>query len=267
MKIRGLLFFIAICLAFTASKTFAQCGADGTQPCPPKTDTKKTLSSTQTAAQKRAAQLAVQREAAERQRILRERLRRKQLAKKTAKPEMPQWMKNVAEYAAYLKNAKVFELFPVVGITLGETGSTYLSLSGQNCGVTNADGTQTGCYNYKNIYFYTDENNVADSLYFSRLRFEGMPEEWKKLGFDFDLSVNEWKALFKQQGYNLTALPSDEPKVVTQSGKKFLKGELSSLIKLTKGTAVIRLNFNFGIGKTTYDDKGSLFSILVDKSN
>ena len=33
MKIHKILLIIAVCLVFCASETFAQCGADGTQPC------------------------------------------------------------------------------------------------------------------------------------------------------------------------------------------------------------------------------------------
>lgn len=271
MKIYRTIFLFSLFLALTATESFAQCGADGTQPCPPKNSPKKsTVSKKQAAdlaAKLRAERLAIQRETAERQRILREKLRRKQLAKKSNKPEMPEWMKNVSDYAKYWKNAKPFDLFPVEDITPGETGSKYLSLVGENCGITNTAGTLTGCYIYKGIYFYTDENNVSDSLYFSKLRLDGMPENWKTLGFNFDLSINQWKELFEQKGYKLTSLPNGAPKVVTESGKKFVRDELSTLVKLPKGSAVIRLNFVYAPGKTSFDDKGTLFSISVDNSN
>ena len=235
----------------------AQCGADGTQPCPPKTLKPPVVDST---AKQRAAKENAERDKAERQRIARERVKQAAKQKANAGSEA---VKTVAAYAAAMKKAKPLKLFPVEGVTFGETGSKYLSLAGNKCDVDDADSS--GCYELNGIYFYCDENDLTDKLYISSLRLDGMPEDWKKLGFDWDLSYNEWVNLFKQKGY--ASLATENPKVVTKSGKQYLKAELTTVVKIANGYTRLTFNFVNGYGKTSVNDKGTLFSIVADKLN
>jgi len=199
--------------------------------------------------------------------IARERLKLKQLTKKKSE-KIYESLKldgigNGANLDKAIKKAKTFELFPVAGITLGETGSIYLSLSGKNCGIKDDAGNLTECYEVKGISFYCNENKVADKLHLTTLSLEGMPPEWTKIGFGWDLSYNEWVNLFKQNGYPSVGI--EKPRVATDSGDKFLKAQLLTIVKIANGTALITLNFDYGIGKTTVNHRGTLFSIEVDK--
>ena len=240
------------------NSAFAQCGADGTQPCPPKTQKPPVVDST---AKQRAAKENAERDKAERQRIARERV--KQAAAKQKANAGSEAIKNVAAYAAAMKKAKPLKLFPVEGVTFGETGSKYLSLAGNKCDVDDADSS--GCYELNGIYFYCDENDLTDKLYISSLRLDGMPEDWKKLGFDWDLSYNEWVNLFKQKGY--ASLATEKPRVVSKSGASYLSAELATVVKTGNGYTRLILKFGAGYGKTTVNDKGTLFSITADKLN
>lgn len=252
--------FLAFIMAsgLFCNTAFAQCGADGTQPCPPKTSKTPTPPVRDAAARQRAARENSERDKAERQRIVRERLKQSAKQKTNAGSVSA---KTVADYAAAMKKAKPIKLFPVEGVTLGETGSKYLSLAGNKCDVD--DDNSTGCYELNGIYFYCDENDVSDKLYISTLRLNGMPEDWKKLGFDWDLSYNEWVNLFKQKGY--ASLATEKPQVVTGSGAKYLQAELTTVVKTADGYARLTLKFGAGYGKTTVSDKGTLFSIVADK--
>lgn len=243
------------------NSAFAQCGADGTQPCPPKTPKIPKPPIGDSAVKQRAARENAEREKAERQRIALARQKQKSIKQKVN--ETPQWMKNVAAYGKAMENAKTLKLFPVEGVTFGETGSKYLGLVGNKCDAVNEGEKINDCYEVEGIYFYCDENDVADKLYISTLRFGGMPDDWKKLGFDWDLSYNEWVNLFKQKGY--ASLGTEKPKVITRAGEKYLQAELTTIVKTSAGYTRITLNFGNGYGKTTINDKGTLFSIVADR--
>lgn len=248
---------VAGCLFAAGNEIYAQCGPDGTQPCASKTPVQSKQPGINNSAKIRA-------ERPERLRAERERLRRKQLEKQNVK-NSPEWMKNVIEYGKATKNGTQLELFPVAGVTLGKTGSKLLSLMGENCGITGKNGKLTECYVVEGITFYCDENNLSDSLYLTKLRVSGMPENWRQNGFDWNLSYNGWVNLFKQKGYE--SLATEKPTVAVQSGKRFLRAELLTVVNTTAGRAQIVLNFDFGIGKTTANDPRTLFSISIDKFN
>ena len=268
IKITILLQVTVLFLICGGNEIFAQCGADGTQPCPPKTSVKKSTASAkqaarETAAKQRLAREIAQREIADRQRIAREISKRKKSAAKNARAAVPEWIKNVAAYGKLWQAAKPLELFPVAEVTLGETGSKYLSLVGENCGIKDDDGKLTNCYNLKDISFYTDEEGVSNKLYITRLRFEGMPDEWRKLGFGWDLSYNDWFELFKQKGY--PAFATEKPSVVARSGTPSKNLRSASEVKTSGKAFRLILNFNHGYGKTSLDDEGTLFSMEIEE--
>lgn len=267
MKTKYLNFCAAIfALCLMSNAVYAQCGLPGTPPCPAsKTSPVSKPVAREIAAKQRAVREIAEREKAEQVRIARARLKLKQLAKKRSDSILERLKldsQNVAGYQQRLKKAKPFDLFPVADVTLGKTESIYLSLRGNECGIKDDAGKMTECYELDGIYFYCDENKVSDKLYFSTLRLDGMPPHWKKAGFDWNLSFNEWKKLFETRGYYTVSF--EEPKVVSESGERFLKGDLWTIIKTPDGNVAIGLNFNFGAGKTTLDDRGTLFSIEAD---
>ena len=249
--------FVIFSLVFSVKETSAQCGPDGTQLCPEASTVPANKRPVSNASKLRA-------ESAERRRAELARLKRKQLKNQNAK-NPPPWMKNIIEYGKSFKNGQPLEIFPTANVTLGKTGSKLLALRGDNCGITGKDGKLTQCYVVEGITFYCDENNISDSLYLTRLRLGAMPDNWIRAGFDWELSYNGWVNLFKQMGYE--SLATEKPSVAVQSGKKFLKAELMTVVNTPAGKVQIILDFNFGVGKTTVNDKGTLFSIAIDKFN
>lgn len=203
----------------------------------------------------------------QRQDYERRRARRKQLARINVS-DTSKMMKTVAEAA---KNSRTLDLFPVEGFEPGEKQSTYFSLALDNdCGRIEVEDAQTKCYVVNGIHFYFDRDGTSDHLYvnrfrldFNNLRSDGMPDKWRAYGFNWDLSYNEWVNLFKKLGY--PTLATEKPNVRLRDGAKFFDAELTTLVKTPNGAMQITLNFTNGFGKTTVNDRGTLFSIVVDK--
>lgn len=257
--------FIIFCLGviftlWTVTPADAQCGPDGTQPCPKKTPATSSQAALAQAAKQRAERERLERLRAEKERLKRKQLEKKQLEQQKTK-ETTAMIDNALKYRDFLKNQKPIDLFPVGYVTLGKTGEKLFSLTPS---VKKCENTGN-CYIVEGIYYYLDEKGIADSLYLTNLRLEGMPENWKKAGFDWQLSFNEWRDLFKNLGY--ASLVTKDPTVVTANGVKYLKAEFLTNVATTDGRMQLVLNFKYGIGKTTVDARGTLFAIEVNRLN
>ena len=250
--------FLFVSFGILLNTVSAQCGPDGTQPCPKKTPVPLSKDSKEAAAKQRAERERAEHERIERLRAQRERLKRKQLEEQKAKTTA-QMIDNVIKYRDSLKNQKPIELFPVENVTLGKTGSKMLSLTAEKC------SDESNCYQINGIYFYCNEKGLTETLYLSRLRFGGMPENWKNAGFNWDLSYNEWMDLFKKMGY--VPFVTQKPVTEASSGQKFLKAEFLTWVTTPDGKAQIVLKFNYGFGKTLVTDKGTLFAIEINRTS
>lgn len=203
---------------------------------------------------------------AQRQDYERRRARRKQLARV-----------NVSDNAKMMKTItsdlkiKTLNLFPVEGFVPGEKQSTYFSpMLDNECGRIETGAEMSKCYVTNGIHFYFDGDGTSDHLYVNRfrpdinnLRSDGMPDKWRAYGFNWDASYNDWIKLFKKLGY--PTLTTEKPSIRLRDGSKFFDAEMMTLVKTPNGVMQITLNFTNGFGKTTADDKGTLFSIVVDK--
>lgn len=155
-------------------------------------------------------------------------------------------------------------LFPVAGFEPGSRQSTYFSLSLDNkCGKLFEAMDEMQCYLKEGIHFYFDENGASDHLFVSRFRTGGMPSEWEKYNFDWNLSYNQWMKLFEKLGYIPRETKIPGPKTV--AGVRFFEGQLTNEIETNYGKMQIVLDFYYGIGTAKPTDRGTLFSISVGR--
>jgi hypothetical protein len=151
------------------------------------------------------------------------------------------------------------DLFPLYGVTLGETTTRQLAQLGQRARLIDKNtGAPYQCYVIHGIDFWYDKAGIAESMYLVRSS-DPIPEQWRTLSFDWEISYNQWLILLQRLGYSITV--KVPPHVVKYSGHD----SLSAKITATKQTHIpvkIELDFNYSEGTKT-DSKGTLYSIRV----
>lgn len=147
-------------------------------------------------------------------------------------------------------------LFPLYNVSLGETTISELKKMGQK-------DKKYRCYEINGLDFWYDENSiVANSMYLWEFR-DKLPEKWVTMGFNWQLSFDEWWALFQKLGYEITV--SKAPKVVLHNfnGRIFKSFDAGiTAIKREKRSIKLELNFSYS-EKTTSADRGTLYKISV----
>ncbi len=147
-------------------------------------------------------------------------------------------------------------LFPLHGVTLGKTTVAELSKLGKRDELID-ETTKERYANYKieGVHFWYFETDVA--YYMSIARHQKMPVQWQKVGFDFNLSYDEWTKLFANLGWNARIV--EPPKVEKYENRDSLRAE----IEVTSGELRLVLRFAYADGATTAA-KGTLYDVTVD---
>jgi hypothetical protein len=150
-------------------------------------------------------------------------------------------------------------LFPLYGVTLGKTTVEQLARLGvRTSSIDKNTGKPYKFYVINETNFWYNDNGIADHMYIARGIYP-IPEPWRALGFDWDISYNQWITLLQRLGYSVTI--SKPPSVVMYQGHNSFSAEIIA----TKGTEIpmeIKLDFNYSEGTTT-DSKGTLYSIGI----
>jgi hypothetical protein len=149
------------------------------------------------------------------------------------------------------------DLFPLHGVTLGETTVEELARLGTR--TTSIDKNTGAPYRYYVICgtnFWYDDSGIAGQIYIPRGVYS-IPDPWKSLGFDWDVSYEQWLQLLRRLGYSITL--EEPPRIVKYEGHDCF----SAKILATKpARPLIRLDFNYNEGSQA-DSKGTLYSISV----
>lgn len=155
------------------------------------------------------------------------------------------------------------DLFPLYGVTLGETTVDQLARLGRRSDrIDKATGQPYACFVVNGIDFWYHSGGVAESIYIAR-GIDQIPERWRVSGFDWDISYNQWISLLQRLGCSLTI--EEPPRVVKYAGHDSLSAKISAL-KQARVPIEIRLNFNYSRGPAT-DSQGTLYSISVKALN
>ncbi len=148
------------------------------------------------------------------------------------------------------------DLFPLYGVTLGKTTVEELARLGEK---TISIDTDTGApYRYyviRGTNFWYNEAGIAEHIYIARGIYP-IPEQWQALGFDWNISYNQWLTLLQRLRYFITV--DEPPHIVEYDGHD----SFSARIAATKQPIVLTLDFNYNEGTTT-DSKRTLYNISV----
>jgi len=152
------------------------------------------------------------------------------------------------------------DLFPLYGVSLGRTTVEELARSGTRAtSINSKTGEPHRYYEINGLNFWYNDDGIANFI--SIHRSLSIPAPWRALGFDLNLSYNEWMALLKRLGYDVKITQS--PKVVFRNGRAFFDAEIDAN-KQTKIPIGIMLYFGYSTG-TTADSKGTLYSLSVTR--
>jgi hypothetical protein len=148
-------------------------------------------------------------------------------------------------------------------VTLGETTVDQLTRLGTRSGVISKEAGKP--YDYiviSGTNFWYHGGSVAESIYIAR-GIHQIPERWKALGFDWNISYNQWVSLLQRLGYSVRI--EEPPQVVRDGDHDSLRAGVSA-VKRERAPIEIQLNFNYSRGTTT-DSQGTLYSIFVKALN
>lgn len=152
---------------------------------------------------------------------------------------------------------KSSSLFPVYGITLGETTLSELSEMGYS--VEKYDNIKSHCKVNDLSFWDHNGDRVVEVIYMTCYDF--MPQIWQdNFGFDWKKSYNEWKRLLEDAGFIVSITQSPEIKLYQE------RNTFSAEFTAVKNNLEIDLDFDFGNDKNegySVDSKNSLFSIRI----
>ncbi len=147
-------------------------------------------------------------------------------------------------------------LFPLCGVTLGKTTTDELAQLGSK-------SEQYNYYIINSLKFWV-KNNIASSVLLTR-GYENMPEQWRNLGFAWELSYDEWITLLRNLGFQVRITKFPIVKItgyqytISYNPYQTFEAEFDAL-KKSEYPTVLEFKFNYSRGtKTT--SKGTLSSI------
>jgi hypothetical protein len=155
------------------------------------------------------------------------------------------------------------DLFPLYGVTLGETTVDQLARLGTRSSSIDKDTGRPYKYIVINgTNFWHHGGGLADSIYIAR-GIHPIPEPWKASGFDWDISYNQWINLLQRLAYSVSI--EEPPRVVRDGDHNSFSAKVSA-VKHQRVPIQIQLNFNYSRGTST-DSPGTLYSISVKALN
>lgn len=155
------------------------------------------------------------------------------------------------------------DLFPLWGVTLGETKVDQLARLGKRAGAINKNtGKPYDYYEINSINFWYNGDGIAYSMYIARGIYQ-IPAQWNALGFSWDISYNQWMNLLNRLGYRVVT--EQPPQIVEYNGHNSLSAKITAT-KQARIPIEIRLDFNYNRGTTT-DSQSTVYSISVKALN
>lgn len=139
-------------------------------------------------------------------------------------------------------------LFPLYNVTLGETTVEELSRLGER------SNPQYDYFRINGQDFWYD-NNTA---WFMCLicGFDPMPSQWKKIGFEWELSYNQWKTLLDRFKWNITIV--EAPCIKQHNGQDCFSAQFYAISREYK------ITFDFkNLEATSTNSPSTLYSLTI----
>jgi hypothetical protein len=150
------------------------------------------------------------------------------------------------------------ELFPLYGITLGESSISDLAKRGVKATDFDSENKPYQYYIVNDVKFWHN-GKKADQMYITNS--SPLPKKWKNLGFNWDLSFNEWYYLFQRLGFYISMVKP--PKKEWYNGQQTLVGEFQASKKIKKNLHLsIEVYFNYS-KKSSVESKGTIYSLRL----
>jgi hypothetical protein len=151
------------------------------------------------------------------------------------------------------------DLFPIFGVTLGETTTNQLARLGERSRTINdRTGKPYECYKINNLDFWYDEAGISSFVYLAKGIYQ-IPDRWIALGFNWDISYTQWINLLGGLGYVVRV--EQHPHVEKYSGHDSFTAKLIA-VRQGKIPIEILLGFSYSEGTTT-ESPGTLYNITV----
>jgi hypothetical protein len=149
-------------------------------------------------------------------------------------------------------------LFPLYGITLGKTTVSEIAARGSRAATDDDSGEPYLYYEVNGLdFWYDEESNIVDSMYITYTH--PLPEPWKKLGFDWQKSYEQWLQLLQSLGY-LTQI-TEEPHIQQWDGHDSFCAEIVARDP-SLYVEEITLGFQFKPGTTR--SRGTLYRMSIN---
>ncbi len=167
------------------------------------------------------------------------------------------WLKYKANsgYTSVQKKPTGSDLFPLFGITLGETTVSELVNMGLNA---QKDNTYQ-FYMANDVNFWYDKSIITHMYLVNGVYV--LPQPWINKGFSWSLSFNQWKTLMQNLGYDVSITKTMVSKLY--SNKQTLSGELTAVKRINSNVSVsFKFAFDYG-DSNTLDGTNTLYSISI----
>ena len=166
---------------------------------------------------------------------------------------------DIGEYDEKLEYEKIeCSFFPLYGVTLGITTVKELANKGVRAKDYDTSGEPYKYYLINSMNFWYD-NNRASHMYLTYSY--ALPDKWRKCGFDWSLSYNNWIKLFESLGFNIAHVTL--PKKEWYSGKRTLVAEFKASKKISRNLQLVfEMHFNYS-QKTSVNSKGTVYSMNI----
>ena len=141
------------------------------------------------------------------------------------------------------ESSAIDEFFPLFGITLGKTTWEQVEDMGYKVEIYKDGPARKVRVN--NVNFWDDEGEGVFTTIlwlYNRYNNTDFPPLWQSKGFFWELSYNEWIALFKKLGFKITV--NKEPSQRELSGRNVLTAEFEALS--SDGFLLFTMSFDWG---------------------
>ena len=156
------------------------------------------------------------------------------------------------------------QFFPLYGVTLGQTTWKDAENLGYKVEMFEKGPDRTAKKNevFRGTFWDHKGEGVFTSIYWTH--YSGtFPESWKRLGFSWDNSYNDWLKTFSQLGYTVTI--KNAPVTKDYRGRNTLSADVDALSP--DGTLEFRLDFDYGNNNNDgYSESSprSLYGITIE---
>ena len=160
-----------------------------------------------------------------------------------------------------LDSSTIDDFFPLFGITLGETTWEQVENMGYKVEIYKEGPARKVRVNNVTFWDYDGEGVFTSILWlYNSFNITNFPPLWQSKGFSWELSYNEWIAVFKKLGFIITVIK--EPSQRECSGRNVLSAKFEALSP--NESLLFTMNFDWGENGCQTSSPKSLYAIDVE---